>query len=197
MNHYRKNVGDDAESGLISGPQGQAKANTRRAFLRNGGFAALGATVIPAVGLVASAPQDAYAQSFSAFGELAGRTLMRMARDIYPHDKITDKYYAAVISGYDKSTDANLKNLMNSGVSMLNAAAVKRFAKSYPEISSEGDRLVLLYAIEQTPFFQKVRGDLLYALYNNKEIWPLFGYEGSSWEKGGYIDRGYNDIDWL
>jgi hypothetical protein len=24
-----------------------------------------------------------------------------------------------------------------------------------------------------------------------------FGYEGASADKGGYIDRGFNDIDWL
>ena len=25
----------------------------------------------------------------------------------------------------------------------------------------------------------------------------LFGYEGESYSHGGYIDRGFNDIDWL
>ena len=27
--------------------------------------------------------------------------------------------------------------------------------------------------------------------------WPRFGYEGSSAEHGGYINRGFADIDWL
>lgn len=197
MNHHSEDVGDNTESGLAPAQPGQDKIKSRRAFLRNSGFAALGATVMPAAALVASAPLDAYAQSFTTLGELAGKTLMRMARDIYPHDKISDKYYAAVISGYDKATDAGVKNLIDAGVSNLNATAVKRFGKSYAEIPSEGDRVAVLYAIEQTPFFQKVRGDLLYGLYNNKEVWPLFGYEGSSWEKGGYLERGYNDIDWI
>ena len=35
------------------------------------------------------------------------------------------------------------------------------------------------------------------SLYNNKEVWPKFGYEGASADKGGYINRGFNDIDWL
>ena len=30
-----------------------------------------------------------------------------------------------------------------------------------------------------------------------KEVWPKFGYEGSSAEHGGYIKRGFADIDWL
>jgi hypothetical protein len=27
-------------------------------------------------------------------------------------------------------------------------------------------------------------------------VWPKFGYEGSSWENGGYINRGFNDVNW-
>ena len=46
-------------------------------------------------------------------------------------------------------------------------------------------------------FVQKVRGGLMTGLYNNKEVWPVFGYEGESASKGGYIDRGFNDLDWL
>ena len=52
-------------------------------------------------------------------------------------------------------------------------------------------------AIEQGALFKKLRGDLLVTLYNNKEVWPKFGYEGASADKGGYINRGFNDIDWL
>jgi hypothetical protein len=28
-------------------------------------------------------------------------------------------------------------------------------------------------------------------------VWPLFGYEGSSLEYGGYLERGFDDIGWL
>jgi len=34
-------------------------------------------------------------------------------------------------------------------------------------------------------------------LYNQKPLWAKFGYEGSSADKGGYINRGFNDIDWV
>ena len=33
-------------------------------------------------------------------------------------------------------------------------------------------------------------------IYGNKEIWKLFGYEGSSVEHGGYVKRGF-DINWI
>ena len=38
---------------------------------------------------------------------------------------------------------------------------------------------------------------MVIGFYNIKAEWPLFGEEGSSWEKGGYINRGFDDIDWL
>ena len=35
------------------------------------------------------------------------------------------------------------------------------------------------------------------ALYDDHEVWELLGYEGASFDKGGYIDRGFDDLDWL
>ena len=57
--------------------------------------------------------------------------------------------------------------------------------------------VALLRTIDSGPFFQKVRGDLVTGIYNNPEVWPLFGYEGESYSKGGYIERGFDDIEWL
>ena len=68
---------------------------------------------------------------------------------------------------------------------------------NYSAVADADRRVALLKAIETDGFFQKVRGNLVTGLYNNKEVWPLFGYEGASADQGGYIDRGFNDIDWL
>ena len=67
----------------------------------------------------------------------------------------------------------------------------------YVEVGWEEDRVALLKQIEATTFFRKLRAGLVTGLYNQKEIWPLFGYEGSSADKGGYIHRGFNDLTWL
>ena len=79
----------------------------------------------------------------------------------------------------------------------FDALAQQRFGKPYAEVGTEAERLTLLYAIEHGAFFQKLKGHLVVAFYDNKAVWPLFGYEGSSYEKGGYLDRGFDDIDWL
>ena len=42
-----------------------------------------------------------------------------------------------------------------------------------------------------------IRGDLVTSLYNQPALWSIFGYEGESFSKGGYIHRGFNDITWL
>jgi hypothetical protein len=49
----------------------------------------------------------------------------------------------------------------------------------------------------QTPFFQSLRSNFVPYFYSNPAIWPLFGYEGPSNDKGGYLHRGFNDIDWI
>ncbi|MFV0643714.1 MAG: Twin-arginine translocation pathway signal, partial [Sphingomonadaceae bacterium] len=85
----------------------------------------------------------------------------------------------------------------DDGVAQLNAIAEASYGESYVTIRSEGERVTVLCTIEQTAFFQKIRNDLMFSFYNNKEVWPFFGYEGSSWEQGGYLERGFNDIDWL
>jgi hypothetical protein len=46
-------------------------------------------------------------------------------------------------------------------------------------------------------FFQKIRGGLVTGLYNQKAVWPLFGYEGESFSQGGYLERGFDDISWI
>jgi len=55
----------------------------------------------------------------------------------------------------------------------------------------------LMKQIEGGAFFSKVYGTTVVTLYNQPELWPLFGYEGPSSDKGGYLHRGFNDIDWL
>jgi hypothetical protein len=35
------------------------------------------------------------------------------------------------------------------------------------------------------------------ALYNDHEVWELLGYEGPSFDQGGYLNRGFDDLDWL
>jgi hypothetical protein len=98
------------------------------------------------------------------------------------------------MKGYDS---ADAKGPVEDGIADLDAAAVGRGYKSYLDIGWERDRVDILRTMESSPFFQKIRGGLITGLYNQKDVWALFGYEGESFSKGGYIDRGFNDIKWV
>jgi hypothetical protein len=127
------------------------------------------------------------------------RTLVKMARDIFPHDSLPDKYYAIACKTYDEksASDPKLRAMIDTGVAQLDAAAKKAHQVPYASVGWEGERVALLKSIANGPLFKKLRGDLVVSLYNQKEIWPHFGYEGESASKGGYIARGFNDIAWL
>ncbi|WP_332394793.1 twin-arginine translocation signal domain-containing protein [Ralstonia sp. 1B3] len=170
---------------------------SRRGFLRGSGLAAISVTVVPSA--MAVTKDVVVEHSFPLLGTATGRTLVRMARDIYPHDKLADKFYVEAVAPYDAAAgkDSTVKTLLINGVHDLDQRARQRYGVPYVQVKTENERVALLKDIESTPFFKKVQGDLVTGLYNNKKLWPLFGYEGSSWQKGGYLHRGFDDIDWL
>jgi hypothetical protein len=169
---------------------------SRRIFLQGAASAA------PVVAIAASAGisiEDAWAADATTLTPTTLKTLVKVARDIYPHDFLVDSYYITAIKPWDgkAAKDPAVKALLEDGVQRLDKDALNRHKLAYVQVPWEADRIVLLQGIEQTDFFQKVRSDLVVSLYNQEELWPKFGYEGSSAEHGGYINRGFNDIDWL
>ena len=168
----------------------------RRTFLQGA------ATAVPVVAVAASASlgiEDAWAENGAALTPAQLKTLVKIARDIYPHDFLGDSYYITAVKPWDgkAAKDPAVKTMITDGVSRLDQDARDRHKVPYAEVGWEVDRVVLLQGIEHTDFFGKMRSDLVVSLYNQKELWPKFGYEGSSAEHGGYITRGFNDIDWL
>ncbi|GLR93358.1 MULTISPECIES: hypothetical protein [Bradyrhizobium] len=170
--------------------------HSRRVFLKGAATAVPVAAVATSVGVRID---DAWAEETSALSSATMKTLLKVARDIYPHDVLGDSYYIIAIKPWDgkAAKDPAVKSLISDGIARLDQNARDRHKVPYVEVAWEADRVVLLKEIEQSDFFQKVRGDLVVSLYNQKEVWPRFGYEGSSAELGGYINRGFADIDWL
>ena len=168
----------------------------RRTFLQGA------ATAVPVAAVAASAGmsiEDAWAADATALSPATLKTLVKVARDIYPHDMLVDGYYITAIKPWDgkAAKDPAVKAMLEEGVRRLDQDAHDRHKLVYAQVPWEADRVVLLQGIEQTAFFKAIRSDLVVSLYNQEELWPKFGYEGSSAEHGGYIKRGFNDIDWL
>lgn len=164
---------------------------SRRDLLSRG--IAAGAALVIGAGFVA-ADNAAWAVETTTLKPGSMAVLIRMARDIYPHDRVSDRNYAIAVKGYDNPEQAQM---IEEGVAALNIVAQGQGFDSYLAAGWEKDRVEMLRMIEHTPFFRTIRAGLVTGLYNQKEIWPIFGYEGESFSHGGYIDRGFNDIDWL
>jgi hypothetical protein len=122
------------------------------------------------------------------------RTLTRMVRAMFPHEKFPDGPYertaAAIVEAAD--SDVRLRGQLEQGLRVLDVAGGAPFAQLEPATALE-----VLRGMSGTAFFEAVRSKAIVTLYDDHEVWSLLGYEGPSFEHGGYLDRGFDDLSWL
>jgi hypothetical protein len=125
--------------------------------------------------------------------ELVGQ-LVSIYRIMFPHNGVPDEFYEHVVRKLDDKAEQNqdLPRFLSEGVEALNGQT----GSAWIGLSEEA-RLEALKRAEQTPFFQTLRSDFVIYFYSNPAIWPRFGYEGPSNDQGGYLHRGFNDIEWI
>jgi hypothetical protein len=121
----------------------------------------------------------------------AKKTLVKIIRVMFPHksfgngpyERTADAVFAASAkTPADKiAFFASLRDVQESGFDGLDDD------KAYAALKS----------MENTDFFKLVKGTTVTTLYDDPEVWTVLGYEGPSFDKGGYIHRGFNDLDWL
>ena len=169
---------------------------TRRQLLKRG--VGIGAGLMVGSGFLA-AGNAAWALETKTLSPEVMATLVQMARDIYPHDRFGDELYAIAIKGHESKAeeDVDYKEMIESGIASLDEMAKANGHESYVDTGWEVDRVAILKTMEQEEFFQSVRGGLVVSLYNQHAVWSILGYEGSSFEKGGYLERGFDDVNWL
>ncbi|HLX38222.1 MAG TPA: hypothetical protein VKR29_10490 [Candidatus Binataceae bacterium] len=164
----------------------------RREFIKTGAIVVVGTAAV-ASGLVREA-----AASEQAMPKLAvlkpeeAQTLFSVARTIFPHKKVGDAPYWQTVADLDAAAkaDPSVAQMLRDGVEQLNGPA--KFTDLDPQ-----KKVAALKAIETTPFFQKVRGAELQTLYSHPDTCKALGYQGAAYQYGGYIHRGFNDLDWL
>ena len=166
------------------------KRLTRRVFLTNTTGAIVGSWF--SFGWL-SKSGSAFAADTKSLSSAEAGTMLALARTMFPHDRLDDKHYQRVVTGIDGDMAANagLAKEIKEGLAKLESGAGGKFAAQ-----KEDARTKAVKAMEGTPFFDSVKGKVPGYLYT-PETWAIFGYEGSSWEKGGYIKRGFDDINWL
>jgi len=163
------------------------KQTSRRRFLVAAITFSAVATNFPVLWLKSSA---AWAES----EDDSGATLTRMARLLFPHDGIEDSVYAAVMSAVLTATadDPTMTSVLESAEVALDLKRGK------PWISlDDAEQIAVMQELEGEAFFATILGAVRAHFYYNPAIWKYLGYPGSSREYGGYINRGFNDIDWL
>lgn len=112
-------------------------------------------------------------------------TTLRVARVMFPHDMLPDIAYAKVV----KALEPEAETL---------AAGVAALDEGTPFLELDEDAaLAAITAIEGSDYFELVKATAVVELYDNPLVWKAFGYEGPSAHLGGYINRGFDDLDWL
>jgi len=146
----------------------------------------------PPVGVTVSESSDTY--KYQHLDRELVKQLVAIYRIMFPHNGVPDGFYEHVVQKLDDKAAQNqdLPRLLSEGIEALNG----QIGSAWISLSEEA-RLEALKRTEQTPFFQTLQSDFVLYFYSNPAIWPLFGYEGPSNDKGGYLHRGFNDIDWI
>ena len=148
----------------------------------------------PSLGATDAVSTASQAYEYRCLQPELAEQLVSIYRSMFPHKSVPDESYRHVVRKLDDQLahDHLLFGLLFDGVETLNRETGCPWA-GLPEEA----RLQALQRVEQSPFFQRLRSDFVLYFYSNPAIWPLFGYEGPSNDKGGYLNRGFNDIDWI
>jgi len=122
------------------------------------------------------------------------KQLQRLLRAAYPHPSLPD-------APYERTADAVITKAQQSTFEGLSLAAGldsldQRVGGDFTALTDEA-ALTLLRQIADAPFFKAIRAVAVASLYNDHQTWEVLGYEGASFDKGGYLTRGFNDLDWL
>ena len=125
----------------------------------------------------------------SAAAENDVALLASVAYDLFPFPELTPELYVQVgerlLQGRNAALDEGLQQL-------------RSVAGSTPwRDLDEAQRLAALTQLQSSPFFVQLRAATVEVLYRAPETFAMINYGGSAIEYGGYLHRGFDDIDWL
>jgi hypothetical protein len=114
-----------------------------------------------------------------------------VVRAMFPHPDFPAGPYRRTAEAIVASAaeDARSTAQLEQGMTELEAAG-------FADLDDDA-RLAYLRGISASAFFGQIRAKTILVLYDDPEVWDLLGYEGPAFEHGGYVDRGFDDLDWL
>ncbi len=163
---------------------------TRRLFLMTGTK-----SLIAFTGLLALPGLSHSAILLSQSPEHVLRSLIRLLEDLFPHKDLSKQVYidAGKMMLRSLSQSSNDDRLLQEGIAQLDAMAHDGDWSAL----TEQQRLSILENIQDTTFFSVLRNTAVQSIYRDPRVWARVGYGGNALQQGGYLTRGFNDIDWL
>jgi hypothetical protein len=121
-------------------------------------------------------------------------TLAQFGRLLFPINGLGDDVYKSVMSNVLSALSGNpaTEDALATAESELNAASDGDWYAA-----TEAAQISAIESIQSEPFFAAVLGTLRGAFHYDPAVWEFIQYPGSSKEHGGYLHRGFDDIDWL
>ncbi len=160
---------------------------TRRRLLARGLAALTLAGVAPGCG-----DRDAAGAATSGTEASGPRAVwLAFAQTLAPGNGLDAKHYGSVAERFALlRTDTATAAMLDDALGRLRASGV------FPA-GPLAERTAVLEAMAATPVFGLLRFHAINALYSDPGVWELYGYEGPSFPHGGYLNRGFDDLDWL
>ena len=124
----------------------------------------------------------------------AAARLVRVLKVAFPHRAFPDGPYERTAEHIIVTAGANPFQTAQLGQGLIALDTLR--GKPFAELD-DAEALALLEQVQDTPFFQLVRSTTVVFMYSDRDVWKVLGYEGESSDKGGYVDRGFDDLDWL
>lgn len=126
------------------------------------------------------------------------RNLVHLLRAAYPHPRFPDGPYERTADAVLTLAEDDLWHRLQlaEGLASLDARAAGLQRGSFVELDHAA-ALAVLHEIEGAPFFVFIRTVAVVTLYDDAEVHQLLGYGGPAFEQGGYLHRGFDDLDWL
>lgn len=122
------------------------------------------------------------------------RVLLAALRVMYPHNGVAETVYRRVVLRFDAMAVgvAPAREMFARFCEMLDAGGMVEFC-----VLADSYRVAVLKSVQASPEFMFVQRLGVRFLYDDIEVWAAFGYQGASVHLGGYVGRGFDDLDWL
>jgi hypothetical protein len=115
--------------------------------------------------------------------------LAGIAYELFPFPTLNAQLYVQVAERLQQANNPAL----STGLQQVRSALG---AQSWKDLD-ESKRAEIMTPLQGSAFFAAARAATVEVLYRSPELFSLIGYGGSAIEHGGYINRGFDKIDWL